>query len=258
MKTEHMTPLKQRTNDSTQETSISSMTKNTIQSNNHKPNQKLRSMLLIGVTVASSISLSSCVEPYGSTIGGISNNPYTAYERGYQINTLPRGYQSETVSGSTYFYHDGNYYRRSSNGYVVTDAPRSSRYYNEYARMRQTDNRNYRDNVTLPRGYRTENISGSTYYYHNGKYYRRSTNGYMEIDAPRNSRYYGEYSRLHQNDPNVSYDRLYDQRSDLDRVITRLPQGYELETHRGIQYYKVGGRYYIPENGAYSRVTTPY
>jgi hypothetical protein len=163
-------------------------------------------LALTGAAVC--LSLASCVDVLedgraGHYSGAASN--YSRYQPGYSLTSLPSGYRTETISGRNYYYHNGAYYQRNSSGYVVTEAPRQSRYYKEYNRSRQTvqpDGRTtyntYRPGyatTTLPSGYRTESISGRKYYYHNGAYYQRSSNGYIVTEAPRDSRYYSEYSR---------------------------------------------------------------
>ena len=81
------------------------------------------------------LSLASCVAPYGGGYQG-SSTTYTSYQPGYRTTSLPRGYRSENLGGSTYYYHNGAYYQRNAGGYVVTEAPRQSRYYTEYTRYR--------------------------------------------------------------------------------------------------------------------------
>lgn len=153
------------------------------------------------------LSLASCVDVnddgYGHYAG--SSSGYSTYQPGYSITSLPSGYRTETISGRNYYYYNGAYYQRNSNGYVVTEAPRGSRYYNEYSRTRQTVQPSGRTTYTtyqpgykttsLPSGYRMETISGRNYYYHNGAYYQRNSGGYVVTEAPRQSRYYTEYSR---------------------------------------------------------------
>lgn len=149
------------------------------------------------------LSLASCVVPYDDGYHGASTT-YTSYQPGYRTTSLPSGYRSETISGRNYYYHNGAYYQRNADGYVVIDAPRESRYYTDYSRSRQTVRSDGRTTVTtyqpgyttrsLPSGYRTENISGRDYYYYNGAYYLRNSGGYVVTEAPRQSRYYTEYS----------------------------------------------------------------
>jgi len=139
--------------------------------------------------------LPSCVAPYDSH--GQTSATRTSYQPGYRVNSLPSGYRSEVISGGTYYYHNGVYYRPQSNGYVVVDAPRTSRYYTEYDRQHGSD-----------------------------KY--RSSNNYR------------------------------DQRNDSVRVITHLPSGYRVVNHGGIQYYQSGGTYYRREGSGYIVVSRPY
>ncbi len=123
--------------------------------------------------------------------------------------------------------------------------------------------------TSLPRGYRTENISGRTYYYHDGHYYEPNSGGYAVVSAPRTSRYYTEYSRYRQPDSTTyrtrdgSYSRTEqrydrDQRYDSTQIITRLPSGYREVNHRGVTYYQAGDRYYSRQADGYIIVQRPY
>ncbi|MDP3849086.1 MAG: hypothetical protein Q8Q59_01180 [Luteolibacter sp.] len=152
--------------------------------------------ILTGVALC--MGLSSCVVPYDS-YGGDSAT-VTTYRPGYRVNSLPGGYRSETISGSTYYYHDGYYYRQGSGGYVVVDAPRSSRYYDDYGRrhrsqqpsrdFRQSSNRHdqqYEGNeviTRLPNGYREVNHRGEKYYQSGDRYYRRQGESYIIVSSP--------------------------------------------------------------------------
>lgn len=152
------------------------------------------------------MSLASCVYPYDDGRYG-DPSTITTYQPGYRTTGLPQGYRRETISGRNYYYHDGSYYQLRSGSYVVIDAPPQSRYYAEYNRSRrvvQPERRATSAAYTpgyrldrLPSGYRSENLGGSTYYYHNGAYYQRHSGGYVVADAPRQSRYYAEYLRNH-------------------------------------------------------------
>lgn len=166
----------------------------------------LASRPLLAVSAAAvCFTLASCADVYDDGRRGYEGGAsLSMYQPGYRITSLPSGYRSETISGRNYYYHNGAYYQRNSNGYVVTEAPRQSRYYDEYSRSRQivtpggrttytTYQPGYRT-TSLPSGYRSEKISGRDYYYHNGSYYLRDSRGYIVTEAPRQSRYYTEYS----------------------------------------------------------------
>lgn len=138
--------------------------------------------------------LSSCVVPYDSP--GTTSVTTTSYQPGYRINSLPRGYRSEVISGNEYYYYNGAYYRRESNGYVVVDAPRTSRYYTEYDSYRGRGNQHSSDNyrgqpndsvsvvTRLPSGYRIVNHGGNEYYQSGENYYRRQGSGYIVVSRP--------------------------------------------------------------------------
>ncbi len=157
----------------------------------HRP-----AFVITGVVL--SMGLASCVVPYDSHGG--SSVSVTRYSPGYRVTSLPGGYRSETISGSTYYYHDGYYYRQGSGGYVVVDAPRSSRYYDDYNNRQRTyqSGRDYRTasgrndqqytrtrTIThLPSGYREVNHRGNTYYQAGDRYYRRQGEGYIIVSSP--------------------------------------------------------------------------
>jgi hypothetical protein len=156
------------------------------------PNRKLHPMLAVA-GAAACICLASCVAPYDAYGGGSSVTTTSYYQPGYRINSLPSGYRTENISGSTYYYQNGNYYRRDSNGYVVIDAPRTSRYYDEYGRLRQVGVRDSsyqqydgRQEVIreLPRGYRVMSHGGREYYQAGERYYTRSNDGYIVVTRP--------------------------------------------------------------------------
>jgi hypothetical protein len=101
----------------------------------------------------------------------------SVYRTGYVITELPHGYRTEIIDGQRYYIHNGNYFRSRSGRYVVVESPRhQSR--PGYRETRETVIR------TLPRGYRTINRGGTTYYESRGVYYRPSRSGYMMIDRP--------------------------------------------------------------------------
>jgi len=178
----------------------STFTRSPIPSTNLIAERYLRSAVLVGVA-SLALSLSSCVIPYENY--GSNSGSYSGYQNGHQISALPYGYRREILSGNTYYYHDGHYYRRSSNGYVVTDAPHSSRYYEEYEQARQN------------------------------RYSRSNSYG----------------------DRQDRYDRPGDDR----RVsVSQLPAGYRIIEYRGQKYYKYGDRYYVREDGRYYAVASPY
>jgi hypothetical protein len=146
------------------------------------------------------MGLGSCMFPYDDY--GNHGSGYTSvYRPGYRVDSLPGGYRSELISGNTYYYHDGFYYRPSSGGYVVVDAPRGSRYYDDYNRRQRSyqTNREYRGSPDR----------------HDGRYER------------------GE-------------------------VLTRLPDGYRVVNHRGETYYQAGDRYYRRQGETYIVTTRPY
>ena len=141
--------------------------------------------ILLTVGLGAGLILTSCVVPYDTA----GTTTVRSYSPGYTVNTLPTGYRTEKISGSPYYYHNGAYYQRRNNNYVVVNAPRSSRYYDEYSRYGNQTVHNHRDGSShviheLPRGYTTVNYRGEPYYRYQDSYYRRQGNGYVSVRSP--------------------------------------------------------------------------
>lgn len=137
--------------------------------------------------------------------------------------------------------------------------------YNAYGGGSNYHSTGYQIN-SLPSGYRTENISGRTYYYHDGHYYQPSSSGYAVVSAPRTSRYYDDYTRtrrIYSSDRNTSrttsaYTTRDGQRYTSTEIVRRLPSGYREINHRGNTYYRSGDRYYQQQQDGYVIVQSPY
>lgn len=143
--------------------------------------------ILLGAGFGAGLILTSCVEPYGTSIS--TNASVAAYRPGYSVSALPSGYRTESISGADYYYNDGAYYQRRRGNYVVVNAPRSSRYYDEYTRYGRQTVHNHRDGSAhviseLPRGYTKVNYRGEPYYRHENRYYRRQGSGYVLVASP--------------------------------------------------------------------------
>lgn len=142
------------------------------------------------------VGAASCVAPYDSPGGAVITS---SYRPGYTVTSLPGGYRSEMISGRNYYYHNGSYYRQGSSGYVIVEAPRNSRYRDDYTRRQQPyqpsrnnqssnrdDPRNGRGETInrLPEGYRVTNHRGNTYYQAGNQYYRRQGDSYRLTAKP--------------------------------------------------------------------------
>ncbi|MEO8614928.1 MAG: DUF6515 family protein [Luteolibacter sp.] len=147
--------------------------------------------LLLATGLVFATTLTSCVVPADMSGATTTTTTYTDYQPGYRTTSLPDGYRSEEISGSTYYYNDGHYYRSNSGGYVVVAAPRTSRFYSDYDSRRRTTTayQNPRTGevhviTTLPPGYREINHRGTAYYQSGDRYYRRQGNGYITVSSP--------------------------------------------------------------------------
>jgi hypothetical protein len=136
--------------------------------------------VLIAAGLGIGMSLTSCVVPYEGT----ATTTVTTYRPGYTVRTLPGGYRSEVIAGTNYYYHDGHYFRRSGSGYVVVEAPRRSRYYEEYRIYQNRPDGSTHVIRELPRGYTTVTYRGVPYYRYQDRYYRRQGSGYVVVASP--------------------------------------------------------------------------
>lgn len=139
--------------------------------------------ILAMALLGAGLTLSSCVSPYEGP------SSVTTYRTGYRVNSLPSNHRTETIAGTNYYYHDGAYFQRRDNSYVVVDAPRRSRYYDEYSRYGNQTVRNYSDGrsrviTDLPSGYTTVDYGGEPYYRYQDNYYRRQGSGYVTVANP--------------------------------------------------------------------------
>ena len=87
---------------------------------------------------------------------------------------------------------------------------------------------------TLPRGYRTEVISGRQYYIHNDTYYQPRSGRYVIVESPRR------------------------QAASREVYIDRLPAGYKMVRRDGRRYYQVNNTYYQQRGNRYVVVSQPF
>lgn len=143
--------------------------------------------ILFGAACGASLALVSCVVPAEATVSTTTTE--RTYEPGYTVSTLPSGYRSEVIGGTDYYYNNGAYYQRRSDQYVVVEAPRKSRYYDEYTRYGNSTYHNHADGSShkineLPSGYTTVNYQGEPYYRYQDRFYRRQGSGYVVVASP--------------------------------------------------------------------------
>lgn len=134
------------------------------------------SPLLLGCFgVAIATLLPSCVDPYVQS-SGPHPSTVTTVRAGYEVRSLPSGYRTEVIDGSSYYTHNGTYYRPRSGRYVVVEAPRP-RYNRPPPRSEVVITR-------LPRGYRPVEHRGVRYYQVNDVYYQQRGSGYVIVSRP--------------------------------------------------------------------------
>jgi len=108
------------------------------------------------------------------------------YRTGYQVRALPSRYQTVTLGGTRYYYHNNVYYRPHGSGYIVVDNPRArtttTRYYSGAPARTTAVIR------TLPRGHRVVTHNGVRYYQHGDAYYLSTRGGYKVVANPYQNR----------------------------------------------------------------------
>jgi len=120
---------------------------------------------------------------------------YAALPRwGAAVTVVPAG----AIVISSYHFHNGIFYSKRNNGFVVVRPIRG-------VRIR-----------VLPVGYRTIILGPKTYYYYYGTFYTKVVNveEYEVVDAPAGA------------------------------IVDALPDGYEVKTVNGNEYYILDGVYY--------------
>jgi len=85
---------------------------------------------------------------------------------GLHVSFLPRDAFSVTIGGSRYYYHQGYYYFRDRDDYVIATPPLGA------------------VTTVLPVGYQPVVMNGVTYYVNNGVYYLYTPQGYQVVPQP--------------------------------------------------------------------------
>ena len=85
---------------------------------------------------------------------------------GYVARRLPPGYVALTVSGLSYLYCEGLFYRHTPVGYVIVEPPLGAVV------------------PVLPPGYTTVVVQRTPYYYYEDTYYATAPNGYVVAAPP--------------------------------------------------------------------------
>ncbi|MES2661338.1 MAG: DUF6515 family protein [Verrucomicrobiota bacterium] len=120
-----------------------------------------------GLAIAS--LLPSCVATYPQGPG--QPQVATSVSVGYEARTLPSGYRTEIIGGTSYYIHNNTYYRPRSGRYVVVEAPRG---------YRPGPREVYIDR--LPPGYRVVRRGNQRYYYVNNRYYQQRGSRYLAVE----------------------------------------------------------------------------
>ena len=82
------------------------------------------------------------------------------------VRDLPRGHNEIFVGGRSFFYHEGRFFNRHRDGFIVVRAPIGAIV------------------ATLPIGFATFVFGGVSYYVADEAYYRRTPEGYVVVEPP--------------------------------------------------------------------------
>jgi len=126
-----------------------------------KPNCKKKKIFIVGV-------LSSLILLQASNADAWWPHTRRTHRHSHprHVVVLPSACTTIEVAGMPYYYHDGIYYRRGPNDYVVVHAPRG-------AVVR-----------TLPSRHKVVIIKDREYYVYDNVYYVRKTSGYVVVSQP--------------------------------------------------------------------------
>ena len=115
--------------------------------------------------------LSSCVDPnyYGESVH-YGSASYT---------TLPNGHNTVYVSGTPYYHHGSQWYRRSSGRYISCSRP-----HGYHGSIGHSGHHSSHGISRLPYGYRSVTVGSSSYYNHGSTWYRRSGSRYVTCQRP--------------------------------------------------------------------------
>ena len=127
-------------------------------------NSSTQLLLLAGFGLAIGTVLPSCVEPYRGR-----HHTVTTYQPGDEVSSLPKGYRTEVINGTSYYCHGDTYYRPRHGRYVVVQDPRGGR---EHVVSQ------------LPRGYRTVHHKSATYYEADGVFYQKRGAEFRVVPRP--------------------------------------------------------------------------
>jgi hypothetical protein len=98
---------------------------------------------------------------HGGEIGEVHGGRH-----GSIVRNLPDGYSELVVRGSTFFLHDGHFYNRHRDGFIVVRAPIGAIV------------------ATLPFGFMNLSVGGINYYVSEDNYFRRIPEGFVVVDSP--------------------------------------------------------------------------
>jgi len=82
------------------------------------------------------------------------------------VRNLPNGYSELVVRGNPFFLHDGHFYNRHRDGFIVVRAPIGAIV------------------ATLPFGFMNLSVGGISYYVSEDNYFRRIPEGLIVVDSP--------------------------------------------------------------------------
>ncbi|WP_299004438.1 DUF6515 family protein [uncultured Shewanella sp.] len=134
---------------------------------------------------------------------------------GYKRKHMPKGATRIAVKKNNYYFYNGFYYRSIRGEYQVVASPRGARI------------------KALPAGYRRIVIGAIPYFVFEGTFYRyqESTRDYMVVDEP------------HSNDEVIQVSGQYI----AGEVYSQLPEHTEPVKKNGMQYFKYGSLYFLPQ-----------
>ncbi len=149
--------------------------------------------LLTALGALTLLLLSSCVDP--GYYGGSAHYSSASY------TTLPHGYNTVYVSGTPYYHHGSQWYRRSSGRYINCSRPHG--YHGSIGHSRHQSSYGISH---LPYGYRSVTVGSSNYYNHGSTWYRKSGSRYVTCQRPSGYSNHNQH-RSHSNSSSSKYHK---------------------------------------------------
>ena len=157
---------------------------------------------------------------------------------GLQVPVIPNNHYIARINGEKHYYHDGLYYKKLANNYVIVPPPIGAVV------------------PAIPEEFKPVVINGETYHMHNGIYYLYTSGGYQVVLPPVviNGVTYYVHDGTYYVDNSGDYQVVP---PPIGAVVATIPQDFQPVVINGETYYSHNGIYYLNTSGGYQVVPQP-